>query len=102
MKIKVTENQSFALIQICGNNGEPASPQNPIDEATELKDIDFPEAVGQLAIISGMPSTAQCACTARYKNCFGAIALANPRMGVAFVIHSTTPNYQMGQQIPLA
>jgi len=101
MIINVIENPDFTLIQICGNNGEPASPQNPIDEATELGAIDFPVITGKLLIVSGMPSTAQCACVAHYKNCFGGVALLNPRLGVAFVIHSVAKEYKMGDQIPL-
>jgi hypothetical protein len=100
MKIRVTSKSSFSLIEILADNGMPASAQNPIDEAVEL-DCKKPEAFGRLAVISGMPGTAQNMVTYHYKNCFGAIALANPKMGVAFVIGSTSPEYKVGQQIPL-
>ena len=101
MIIKVAENEDFTVIQICGNNGEPASPQNPIDEMSELGTIDFPEARGILAIISGMPATAQCACVAHYKNLFGAIALMTPRLGGAIIISTTSHKHLMGEFVPL-
>ena len=101
MIIKVAANNDFTLIQICGNNGEPASPQNPIDEATELGTIDFPVITGKLLIVSGMPASAQCACVAHYKNLFGGVGLLNARLGVAFIIHSVAKEYKMGDQIPL-
>ena len=102
MQIKITENNSFSLLEILADNGMPANAQNPIDESKELPLVDFPEASGQLLIISGMPASAQCACTFAYKGTFGAVALANPRAGVAYVIGSVNPSYKVGQQIPLA
>ena len=103
MIIKVTENEDFTVttLTICANNGEPASPQNPIDEMSELKVSDFPEARGILAIISGMPATAQCAVAARYKNCFDAIALMTPRLGGAIIISTTSHKHLMGEFVPL-
>ena len=65
----------------------------------ELPLVDFPDASGH---ISGMPASAQCACAIAYKGTFGAIALANPRLGVAYVVGSANPSYRVGQQIPLA
>jgi hypothetical protein len=101
MKIKLTEKQNVTLIEILADNGLPASASNPINEATELETLEKPEAFGKLAIISGMPGTAQNLLTYHYKNCFGAIALANPKLGVAFVVGSTNPDHKVGQQIPL-
>ncbi len=102
MKIKVTQKESLSLIEILADNGNPASPQNPINETTELADIEFPEASGQLAIVSGMPATALVMVALRYKNAFGAIAVANPKLGVAFVVHSVNRSYPVGVSIPLA
>ena len=102
MQIKITENNSFSLLEILADNGMPANAQNPIDESKELPLVDFPEASGQLLIISGMPASAQCACAFAYKGTFGAVALANPRAGVAYVIGSVNPTYKVGQAIPLA
>jgi hypothetical protein len=100
MQIKITSKQSYSLIEILGGNGEPASPQNPIS-VEEYQSVEFPEGNGQLAVISGMPASALCLLTAYYKNLFGAIAIANPRNGVAEIIHSVNPSYKMGTVIPL-
>ena len=102
MKIKVTQKESVSLIEILADNGNPASPQNPIDELTELADIEFPEASGQLAIISGMPVSVLVIVALKYKNVFSTIATANPKLGVAIVAHSVSRNYKVGQLIPLA
>jgi hypothetical protein len=101
MQIKITRKDSFSLLEILADNGNPASGQNPVDEQSELAPLEFPEASGTLLIISGMPATAQCACTAAYKGTFAAIALAVPRLGVALVVHSTTKAYPFGSSIPL-
>lgn len=101
MIIDIQSNASYSLISILANNGNPASAQNPVDESVELSDLNFPEANGKLAIISGMPMSAVAAVAANYKNAFEAIAVANPRLGVAFVVHSTTPIHPMGSSIPL-
>ena len=102
MQIKITQNNSFSLLEILADNGMPASGTNPVDEAKELPLVKFPDASGQLLIISGMPASAQCACIFAYKGTFGAIALSNPRAGVAYVVGSVNPSYRVGQQIPLA
>jgi hypothetical protein len=101
MQIKITRKDSFSLIEILGNNGEPASPQNPINEQEELASVEFPEANGQLAIVSGMPASALVMVALRYKNHFAAIAVANPRLGVALVVHSTNRAYPVGSSVPL-
>lgn len=101
MIIKLTENGNVTLLEILAENGLPSNAQNPVDEAAELPVVKFPEARGELLIISGMPASAQCACTAAYKGVFGAIALANPKQGVAYVVASVSPKYKMGQAIPL-
>lgn len=101
MQIKITRKDSFSLIEILADNGAPASPQNPIDEASELSSVEFPEGAGTLAIISGMPVSAVALAALRYKNVFGAIAIANPRLGVALVVHSTNRAYPVGASIPL-
>lgn len=101
MIIKITKKDSCSLLEILADNGNPANAQNPVDEAMELPAIVFPEANGQLLVISGMPASAQCACVAAYKNVFGAIALANPRAGVAYVVSSTTPQFPFGSSVPL-
>lgn len=101
VQIKITENGAYSLLEILADNGMPANAQNPIDEAAELPLVKFPEASGQLLIISGMPASAQGACLYKYKGTFGAIALANPKLGVALVQGSVNPNYKLGQSIPL-
>lgn len=102
MIIDIKNQSSYSLISILANNGSPASAQNPIDESTELSSLVFPEATGKLAIVSGMPMSAVAAVTATYKNNYEAIAVANPRLGVAFIVHSTTPAHPMGSSVPLA
>lgn len=106
MKVKITSNkitskQSYSLIEILGDNGEPASPQNPI-QSSEYSSVEFPESVGKLAIISGMPMSAVALVALRYKNMFGAIAISNPRNGVAEIVHSTTHEHPVGSSVPLA
>ena len=101
MQIKITRKDSFSLIEILANNGAPASPQNPINEQEELVNVEFPEGAGTLAIISGMPVTAVTLVALKYKNTYGAIAIANPRLGVALVVHSTNLSYPVGASIPL-
>lgn len=101
MQIKITRKDSFSLIEILADNGNPASPQNPIDEQQELGTVEFPESAGQLAIVSGMPVSAVALVALKYKNTYGAIAIANPRLGVALVVHSTNRSYPIGASIPL-
>ena len=101
MQIKLTENGNVTLLEILADNGMPANSTNPVDEAAELPLLQFPEARGELLIISGMPASAQGACLYKYKGTFGAIALANPRAGVAYVQGSVNPKYKLGQAIPL-
>ena len=43
----------------------------------------------------------QLGCVYAYKGVFGAVALANPRAGVAYVVGSVNPSYKVGQAIPL-
>jgi len=100
MKIKVTENPGFSLIEICNDNGRIASAKDYIDESTELQDIYFPVASGKLAVIAGLCWAAHTVCVAHYKSDFEAIALVNSRPGVALIVHSTTPDYKVGQDIP--
>ena len=101
MQVKITEKNSFSLIEILGKNGAIASPQNPINEQEELGSVELPECNGQLAVVSGMPVSAVVLTSLHYKNSFGAIAIANPRLGVAIVTHSTNPVYPRGASIPL-
>lgn len=102
MEIKITQKNSYALIEIL-KDGKPTSPQNPIDESTELATVEMPEASGgKLAIVSGMPASALVMVALAYKNMYGAIAVANPRLGVALVVHSTTPAHPVGSSVPLA
>ena len=102
MQIKLTETGNVTLLEILADNNLPANAQNPIDEAAELPLVEFPEASGQLLVISGMPASAQCACVYTYKGTFSAVALASPRAGVAYVVGSVNPSYKVGQAIPLA
>lgn len=101
MQIKITENGAYSLLEILADNNMPANAQNPVNEAVELPLLKFPEARGELLIISGMPASAQGACLYAYKGTFGAIALAVPRDKVAYVQGSVNPKYTLGQAIPL-
>jgi hypothetical protein len=100
MQLKVTSGEHVTLIEILGDNGAPASAQNPISRS-EYAAVEFPEASGKLAIVSGMPMSAAVMVALRYKNLFGTIAVANPREGVAEIVHSVSPDYQVGGAIPL-
>jgi hypothetical protein len=101
MQVKITQSQSFVLAEILGDNGSPANAQNPIARS-EYATVELPEANGQLLVISGMPMSAAALVALHYKNLFGAIAIANPREGVAEVVHSVSPDYSVGGAIPLA
>lgn len=100
MKLSLEKKQSFALITILADNGAPANAQNPIAIA-ELATAEFPEANGQLLVISGMPQNVFAGVACHYKNLFGAIAGVNSREQVAEVIHSVTKDYPVGAKIPL-
>jgi hypothetical protein len=87
------------------NEDGTTTPTVDIEEILEdmpwHQDVDFPDANGQLAVISGMPMSAVVLVSLNYKNVFGAIAVANPRNGVAEIAHSVNPNYKVGTVIPL-
>jgi hypothetical protein len=101
VNVTATTQPSYTLLAIT-KNGDPVSPQNSVDEVQELAGLDFDIAAGPgLAVLSGMPTSFVGAAIAHYKNQFGAIAVANPRLGVALVIHSTSPDYRLGDSIPL-
>jgi hypothetical protein len=96
----VTTGQAFTLVEILADNGQPANAQNPIARS-EYASTEFPEATGSLLVISGMPMSAAAMVALHYKNLFKAIAIANPREGVAEIAHSITPDYQVGGAITL-
>lgn len=99
MQLKVTEYAKGCLVEIMAENGEPASPQNPIYETKELSRVQFPDIKGgKLVVVSGMPMSAVVMTALRYKNMFGAVAINNPRLGY-IVVHSTTPEYPVGTVI---
>lgn len=100
MKLKVNENKSYSIITILANNEQPASGNNPI-HCSEYQAVDFPESNGKLLVVSGMPMSASNLVSLHYKNLFGAIAIANPRNGVAEIVHSVSPDYKVGTTIPL-
>ena len=101
INVTATTNPSYVLLSIT-KNGELVSPQNPVDELGELSKLDFDIAAGPgVGVISGMPTSFVGAAIAHYKNQFGALAVANPRLGVALVIHSTSEGYRLGDSIPL-
>lgn len=100
MQLRHTEKQSFSLIEVLADNGQPANAQNPI-ALNEYEHVDFPDANGQVLIISGMPMSAVVMVALFYKNVFSAIAIANPKNGVAEIVHSVSPNYHVGGVIPL-
>ena len=99
VKIKITGTAAATLAEILGDNGQPANAQNPIGRA-EYSSVELPEAAGNLLIVSGMPMSAAALVALHYKNMFRAIAIANPREGVAEVVHSVTPDYAVGGAVP--
>jgi hypothetical protein len=101
MQLKHTSGTSSDLIEILADNGAPASAQNIISRS-EYSSVNFPDAMGKVLIISGMPMSAVVMVALRYKNTFSAVAIANPREGVAEIVHSVSPDYQVGGAIPLA
>jgi hypothetical protein len=101
MQVKITNSQSFTLAEILADNGQPANAQNPIARS-EYAHVDLPEASGKLLIVSGMPMSASVLVSLHYKNLFSAIAIANPREGVAEIVHSVSADYAMGGIVPLA
>jgi hypothetical protein len=101
MQLKTTVGTAFTLVEILADNGQPANAQNPIARS-EYSTVEFPEATGSLLVVSGMPMSAAAMVVLHYKNLFKAIAIANPREGVAEICHSITPDYQVGGAVPLA
>lgn len=100
MQLKLTENKAFSMAEILADSGQPASAANPIARG-EYSSVSFPEASGNLLIISGMPMSAVVFTTLHYKNVFSAIAIANPKDGIAEIVHSVSRDYQVGGAIPL-
>jgi hypothetical protein len=101
MQLKHTSGVASDLIEILGENGLPASASNPINR-NEYAETHFPDAMGKVLVISGMPMSAVALVALRYKNTFSAIAIANPREGVAEIVHSVSKDYQVGGAVPLA
>ena len=102
MQLKHTSGTASDLIEILGDNGQPASAANPINR-NEYSSIDFPDVMGKkVLVVSGMPMSAVTLVSLHYKNVYSAIAIANPREGVAEIVHSVSPDYQVGGAIPLA
>lgn len=101
MQLKHTPGVASDLIEILGDNGMPASTQNPISR-NEYAEVHFPDAMGQLLIVSGMPASAVALVALRYKNTFSAVAIATPGDGVAEIVHSVSKDYQVGGAVPLA
>jgi hypothetical protein len=101
MQVKITSAAAYSLAEILADNGSPANAQNPISRS-EYDSVDLPEATGNLLIVSGMPMSTVALTALHYKNLFKAIAVANPKEGVAEIVHSITPDYAVGGAIPLA
>jgi hypothetical protein len=101
----VTERESLAFIEI-QKDGSPTSQENAVidqDYGTvleayrELKDVS-----GQLAVVSGVPGDILTGLALELKNRFTAIAVHNPRLKSARVIHSVNPNHPYGSLVPLS
>lgn len=99
LEIKATEKDSYVLIEILKNGTFP-SPQNLVlDE--DYFGIDYPEIHAKLAIISGFPQDAACTVQAQYHGTIAAIAIANPKTGMARITKSVNPAHPVGSLIPL-
>lgn len=99
MEIKFTAAGSYSLAEI-QKNGKLVSSSNPVSRS-EYSEVDFGEANGEIIVISGMPTDAIAMVACRYKNQFAVVAIAVPRDGVATVVHSISPKYTIGDEIPL-
>jgi hypothetical protein len=96
MQLKHTSHESYDLIEILGDNGQPANAQNPISR-DEYTSVHFPNVSGKLLVVSGMQMTAAILVALRYKNLFSAIAVFIPGEGIAEIAHSVSRDYVVGE-----
>lgn len=90
---------------IC-KDGKPVSPENSVNEKVDLavfasqalKPLD---RVVNTLVLSGMPVSFIGAAIASYKNQVSTLAVHNPRLGGAFVIHTIAPGVKVGDFIEL-
>jgi hypothetical protein len=96
------------LVEIKGNytqlivakDGNPVSPQNPI-KPSELKNIfdGLELSGGEMVVVSGMPTYAISAVTAKVKNMFAVIGVYDPKLQGAVIVHSITSDFNLGDII---
>lgn len=101
---EISENISLLEIQ---KNGAPVSPENSVNEKTELAEF-FAEIKltsilnSEVLVVSGMPLSFVLTLALAIKNTNAqALAVHNPRLGGAFVVHSVSPNFKIGDFIEL-
>jgi hypothetical protein len=99
---EISENISLLEIQ---KNGAPVSPENSVNEKTEL--AEFHQAIKlakivktEVIVVSGMPLSFVLTLALAIKNTNAqALAVHNPRLGGAFIVHSVSPNRKVGDFI---
>jgi len=85
--------EEFSLLQI--NLDKPIQP-------SDLTSIDFPKAQGKGLIISGRaPIWLYCYVLHYYLHLFQVIAIYDPKLGGAVIIASHSPDYKVGDILPI-
>jgi hypothetical protein len=97
-------NENISLLEI-QKNGAPVSPENSVNEKEELADFfaEINEARiinSEVLIISGMPLSFVLTLALAIKNTKAqSLAVHNPRLGGAFIVHSVSPDRKVGDFI---
>jgi hypothetical protein len=98
LQLKYTPGTKTDLIEVFGDNEEPFSGINQQD----YEYIEFPDAIGNLLVISAPSAVTAAMIALRYKNTFSAIAIAVPEEGKAIIVHTVSRDYRVGGAVPLA
>lgn len=102
------KNVNNVVIGTICKDGKPISPENSVDEKADLSVFSrevltnekTKEYINTL-VISGMPLSFVAAALAFFKNRVVTLCVHNPRLGGAFVIHTTDPAKRIGDFIQI-
>jgi hypothetical protein len=101
--IEFSEKNDIVIATIC-KDGKPVSPENSVDEKKELR-LFASEALKPLSdvvdvmVVSGMPVSFAASAAVFLKNKVKTLCIHNPRLGGAFVVHTTDPERKVGDFI---
>lgn len=102
------KNVNNVVIGAICKDGNPISPENSVNEKSDLsifaKEVLTNEKTQEYIntlVISGMPMSFASAAVAFFKNRVVTLCVHNPRLGGAFVIHTTDPAKRIGDFIQI-